>query len=40
MKTIQPFITRWDDTFFYPLDELEHKAGCIYLKFAPTGNIT
>lgn len=28
----KPVITRWDEPFFYPLGELERKAGCIFLK--------
>jgi len=28
----KPVIACWDDSFFYPLDDLELKAGCIYLK--------
>jgi DNA-binding GntR family transcriptional regulator len=28
----KPVITGWDETFFYPLDDLEQKAGCIYLR--------
>jgi DNA-binding GntR family transcriptional regulator len=28
----KPLISRWNDPFFYPLDDLERKAGCIYMK--------
>jgi DNA-binding GntR family transcriptional regulator len=28
----QPVISRWVEPFFYPLDDLEQKAGCIYMK--------
>lgn len=28
----KPVISRWKEPFFYPLDELEQKAGCIFLK--------
>ncbi len=28
----KPMITRWDEPFFYALDHLERKAGCIFLK--------
>jgi DNA-binding GntR family transcriptional regulator len=28
----KPFVTRWDESFFYPIDELEQQAGCIFLK--------
>jgi DNA-binding GntR family transcriptional regulator len=28
----KPVITRWIEPFFYPLDDMEQKAGCIYLK--------
>jgi DNA-binding GntR family transcriptional regulator len=28
----KPVISRWIEPFFYPLDELEQIAGCIYLK--------
>lgn len=28
----KPMIARWDEPFFYTLDDLERKAGCIYLK--------
>jgi len=28
----KPIISRWNEPFFYPLDNLEQKAGCIYLK--------
>ncbi len=28
----KPFITCWEDPFFYRLDEIEQSAGCIYLK--------
>jgi DNA-binding GntR family transcriptional regulator len=28
----KPVITRWIEPFFYPLDGVEQKAGCIYLK--------
>jgi len=28
----KPMIARWDEPFFYPLGELERKAGCIFLK--------
>ncbi len=27
-----PVISRWDESFFYPLDDMELKSGCIYLK--------
>jgi DNA-binding GntR family transcriptional regulator len=35
VKTVmvdKPAITRWPEPFFYTLDEMEQKAGCIYLK--------
>ena len=35
VKTIvleTPVVSGWDESFFYPLDETEQKAGCIYLK--------
>ena len=35
VKTVmlhKPHITRWEDPFFYQLDEMERMAGCIYLK--------
>ena len=28
----KPHITRWEDPFCFPIDDLEMKAGCIYLK--------
>jgi DNA-binding GntR family transcriptional regulator len=28
----KPAIGPWNDPFFYPIDELEKRAGCIYLK--------
>lgn len=28
----KPVVKKWDESFFYPLSELERKAGCIYLK--------
>jgi GntR family transcriptional regulator/GntR family frlABCD operon transcriptional regulator len=28
----KPIVTRWDEQFFYSIDDLERKAGCIYLK--------
>jgi len=28
----KPVISRWNQPFFYPLDNLEQKAGCIYVK--------
>ncbi len=28
----KPVISRWNEPFFYPLDDLEQKAGCIYMK--------
>jgi DNA-binding GntR family transcriptional regulator len=28
----KPFITRWEEPFCFPIDDLEVKAGCIYLK--------
>jgi DNA-binding GntR family transcriptional regulator len=28
----KPVVCRWDEPFFYTLDDLEQKAGCIYLK--------
>ena len=28
----KPFVTRWDESFFYTIDAMEQKAGCIYLK--------
>jgi DNA-binding GntR family transcriptional regulator len=27
-----PVISRWQEPFFYPLDDLEQMAGCIYMK--------
>jgi DNA-binding GntR family transcriptional regulator len=35
VKTVmlrKPYVTRWEEPFFYPLDEMERKAGCIYMK--------
>lgn len=28
----KPSLVAWDDSFFYPITDLEQKAGCIYLK--------
>jgi DNA-binding GntR family transcriptional regulator len=28
----KPVVTRWIEPFFYPLDDIEWSAGCIYLK--------
>jgi DNA-binding GntR family transcriptional regulator len=28
----KPYITRWEEAFCFPIDDLEMKAGCIYLK--------
>ena len=28
----KPSVSRWDELFFYPINDLEQKAGCIYLK--------
>jgi DNA-binding GntR family transcriptional regulator len=28
----KPSIAAWDEAFFYPINDLEQKAGCIYLK--------
>jgi len=28
----KPSISAWDESFIYPLNDLEQKAGCIYLK--------
>jgi len=28
----KPVIMPWDESFFYPIDNMEQKAGCIYLK--------
>jgi DNA-binding GntR family transcriptional regulator len=28
----KPVMKDWDESFFYPIDDLERKAGCIYLK--------
>ena len=28
----KPSIAAWDESFFYPINDLEQKAGCIYLK--------
>ena len=28
----KPVVTPWDDSFFYPLDDVEVKVGCIFLK--------
>jgi GntR family transcriptional regulator/GntR family frlABCD operon transcriptional regulator len=28
----KPVISRWNETFFYPIGEMERKAGCVFLK--------
>jgi DNA-binding GntR family transcriptional regulator len=28
----KPKIAAWDESFFYPINDLEQKAGCIYIK--------
>jgi DNA-binding GntR family transcriptional regulator len=28
----EPVVTRWDESFFYPIEDPEMKSGCIYLK--------
>jgi GntR family transcriptional regulator/GntR family frlABCD operon transcriptional regulator len=28
----KPFLKTWPESFFYPIDDIEQKAGCIFLK--------